>query len=81
MNTTEYCLDPDANFIFDEESLQAAIDMYNDRVVSQKHMVGRILIEQLLLIDKSYFEKKLLQIYRKSNNNISGCVKIFFSIR
>ena len=58
MNATEYCLDPDANFIFDEESLQAAIDMYNDRVVSQKHMVGRILIEQLLLIDKSYFEKK-----------------------
>ena len=55
MNATEYCLDPDANFIFDEESLQAAIDMYNDRVVSQKHMVGRILLRSLLLIDISYF--------------------------
>ena len=40
MNVAEYCMDPDANIIFDEESLQTAIDMYNDRVVSEKHMVG-----------------------------------------
>ena len=41
MSVTEYCMDPDANLIFDEESLQAAIDMYNDRVVSEKHMVRK----------------------------------------
>ena len=41
MSVTEYCMDPDANIILDEESLQTAIDMYNDRVVSEKHMVGR----------------------------------------
>ena len=41
MSVAEYCMDPDANIIFDEESLQTAIDMYNDRVVSEKHMVGR----------------------------------------
>ena len=34
-------MDPDANLIFDEESLQTAIDMYNDRVVSEKHMVRK----------------------------------------
>ena len=39
--TAEYCMDPDASIISDEESLQTAIDMYNDRVVSEKHMVGR----------------------------------------
>ena len=41
MSVTEYCMDPDANLIFDEESLQTAIDMYNDRVVSEKHMVRK----------------------------------------
>ena len=41
MSVAEYCMDPDANIIFDEESLQTAIDMYNDRVVREKHMVGR----------------------------------------
>ena len=41
MSVSEYCMDPDANIIFDDESLQTAIDMYNDRVVSEKHMVGR----------------------------------------
>ena len=38
--TAEYCMDPDASIISDEESLQTAIDMYNDRVVSEKHMVS-----------------------------------------
>ena len=44
--TAEYCMDPDASIISDEESLQTAIDMYNDRVVSEKHMVGRELSNQ-----------------------------------
>ena len=41
MSVTEYCMEPGANLIFDEESLQTAIDMYNDRVVSEKHMVRK----------------------------------------
>ena len=46
MSVTEYCMDPDANLLFDEESLQTAIDMYNDRVVSEKHMVRKKLSPQ-----------------------------------
>ena len=51
MSVTEYCMDPDANIIFDEESLQAAIDMYNDRVVSEKHMVGKSLAQSAININ------------------------------
>ena len=55
MSVTEYCMDPDANIIFDEESLQAAIDMYNDRVVSEKHMVGKSLAQSAININGKCF--------------------------
>ena len=41
MNVTEYGVDPDANLLFDDESLQAAVDMYNHIVISEKHRVGK----------------------------------------